>query len=139
MGLMSDDFRPAGLLSVASAHGPADTLRRLEQAITARGMTIFAHVDHAAGARDAQMELRPTDLLIFGSPKAGTPLMQMAQSLGVDLPLRALVYQNDRRETVIAYDDPAWLAQRHGLGEAAQPIIAKMQALLAGLAQEAAA
>jgi uncharacterized protein (DUF302 family) len=139
MGLTADDPKPAGLVTVAGTHGPAETLRRLEQAITARGMMIFAHVDHAAGARDAQMELRPTDLLIFGSPKAGTPLMQMAQSLGIDLPLRALVYQNDHRQTVVAYDDPAWLAQRHGLGEAAKPIIAKMQALLAGLAQEAAA
>jgi uncharacterized protein (DUF302 family) len=128
-----------GLLTVISKVGPQETLRRLESAIIARGMTVFARVDHAAGARDVHMDLRPTDLLIFGSPKAGTPLMQADQTVGIDLPLRALVFQDAEQRTVIALDDPEWIARRHGLSEAAAPITAKMKSLLREVAAEAAA
>lgn len=128
-----------GLITVTSKVGPQETLRRLENAITARGMTIFARVDHAAGARDAHLELRPTDLLIFGAPKAGTPLMQMDQTVGIDLPLKALVFQDAGQCTIIALDDPEWIARRHGLGEAASPVTRKMKSLLAAVAAEAAA
>ena len=128
-----------GLITVTSKVGPQETLRRLENAITARGMTIFARVDHAAGARDAHLELRPTDLLIFGAPKAGTPLMQMEQTVGIDLPLKALVFQDAGQRTIIALDDPEWIARRHGLGEAASPVARKMKSLLAEVAAEAAA
>jgi uncharacterized protein (DUF302 family) len=128
-----------GLITVTSNAGPQETLRRLEKAITGRGMAIFARVDHAEGARDVHLDLRPTDLLIFGSPKAGTPLMQMDQSVGIDLPLKALVFQDAEKRTIIVLDDPAWIARRHGLGEAANPVINKMKSLLAELAAEAAA
>lgn len=128
-----------GLITVTSKVGPQETLHRLENAIAARGMTVFARVDHAAGARAAGLELRPTDLLIFGSPKAGTPLMQMDQTVGIDLPLKVLVYQDAEQRTIIVFDDPEWIARRHGLGESANPVTAKMKFLLADVAAEAAA
>ena len=128
-----------GLITVTSKVGPQETLRRLEKAITARGMTIFARVDHAAGARDAHLDLRPTDLLIFGSPQAGTPLMRMDQTVGIDLPLKALVFQDAEQRTIIVLDDPVWIARRHRLGEAADPLVGKMKSLLADIAAEAAA
>jgi uncharacterized protein (DUF302 family) len=128
-----------GLITVTSKVGPQEALRRLENAITGRGMTIFARIDHAAGARDAHLDLRPTDLLIFGAPKAGTPLMQMDQTVGIDLPLKALVFQDAAQRTIIVLDDPEWIARRHGLGEAAIPLTAKMKSLIAEIAAEAAA
>jgi uncharacterized protein (DUF302 family) len=128
-----------GLITVTSKLGPQETLRRLEHAIVTRGMTVFARVDHAAGARAAGLELRPTDLLIFGSPRAETPLMQMDQTAGIDLPLKALVFQDAEQRTFIVIDDPEWIARRHGLGESANPVTAKMKSLLADLAAEAAA
>jgi uncharacterized protein (DUF302 family) len=128
-----------GLIVVAGKVGQQETLRRLERAIIARGMTVFARVDHAVGARDAHLDLRPTDLLIFGSPKAGTLLMQLDQTAGIDLPLKALVYQDAAQRTIIALDDPEWIARRHGLGEAARPVAAKMKSLLGDIAAEAAA
>ncbi len=128
-----------GLIMVAGKVGQQETLRRLESAIIARGMTVFARIDHAAGARDAHLDLRPTDLLIFGSPKAGTLLMQLDQTAGIDLPLKALVYQDAGQRTIIALDDPEWVATRHGLGEAARPVAAKMKSLLGDIAAEAAA
>jgi uncharacterized protein (DUF302 family) len=130
--------QPEGLIAAKSAHGPGETLKRLEGAIAARGMTVFARIDHSGGAKGAGMDLPPTDVLIFGSPKAGTPLMQMSETIGLDLPLKMLVRQDANGEVSIAYDDPAWLAKRHGLGEAAEPIVAKMQAAMAAIAGEAA-
>jgi uncharacterized protein (DUF302 family) len=128
-----------GLITITSEAGQQETLRRLENAITARGMTVFARVDHAAGARDLHLDLRPTDLLIFGSPRAGTPLMQMDQTVGIDLPLKALVFQDPEHRTIIALDDPEWIARRHGLGAAAGAVTAKMKSLLAEVAAEAGA
>ncbi len=85
-----------GLITVPSAFGPAETMSRLEAEVKARGMTVFAHVDHGAGAAGAGMALRPTDLLIFGAARGGTPLMEMAQTIGIDLPLKALVWLTPR-------------------------------------------
>jgi uncharacterized protein (DUF302 family) len=110
---------------------------RLEAAVTTRGMTIFARIDHAAGARDAGLSLRPTELLIFGNAKAGTPLMQAAQSIGIDLPLKALVWQDASGDTWISYNDPSWLANRHALAGAA--VIGNMATALKAVANEAAA
>lgn len=104
-----------GLITVPSAFGPAETMSRLEAEVKARGMTVFAHVDHGAGAAGAGMALRPTDLLIFGAARGGTPLMEMAQTIGIDLPLKALVWLDAAGATWLSYNDPDWLAERHRL------------------------
>jgi len=104
-----------GLITMPSAFGPAETMSWLEAEVKAKGMTIFARVDHAAGAAAAGMPLRPTDLLVFGAARGGTPLMEMAQTIGIDLPLKALVWQDAAGATWLSYNDPDWLAERHGL------------------------
>jgi len=104
----------SGLITIRSHYQPKETMQRLEAAVKARGMTVFAHVDHAAGAAEVGLTLRPTDLLIFGSPRGGTPLMQLAQTMGIDLPLKALVWQDEHGTTWLSYNDPAWLVERHG-------------------------
>ena len=96
-----------GLITVSSRFGPEETMKRLEAEVRAKGMTIFARVDHAAGAAEAGLPLRPTDLLIFGAAKGGTPLMQAAQTIGIDLPLKALVWQDEAWRTFLSYNDPA--------------------------------
>ena len=104
-----------GLTTIQSSYGPKETLNRLEAEIKAKGMTIFARIDHAEGAMEVGLSLRPTDLLIFGNAKGGTPLMQSIQTSGIDLPLKALVWQDASGDTWISYNDPSWLAKRHGL------------------------
>jgi uncharacterized protein (DUF302 family) len=127
-----------GLVTQPSKDGPAETLRRLEAAIVSRGMTVFAHIDHAAGAKGAGLDLRPTDVVIFGSAAAGTPLMAASQAIGIDLPLKMLVWRDAAGQTFVAYNDPAWLIRRHGLGAPAEAVAAKMQAALSAIAGEAA-
>ena len=126
-----------GVMAVQSGFGPKQTADRLAAAIEARGMTVFARVDHAAGAAAVGMNLRPTELLIFGSAQAGTPLMQADQAIGIDLPLKALVYQDAAGKVWVAYTDPRWLARRHGLRAAASGNVEAMAAALGALAAEA--
>ena len=104
-----------GLTTIPSNHGPKETMDRLEAEIKARGMVMFARIDHAAGAAQAGLSLRPTEVLIFGNAKAGTPLMQAEQTIGIDLPLKALVWQDANGKVWLSYNEPNWLAQRHGL------------------------
>ena len=94
------------------------TIDRLENAAKAKGLTIFARVDHAAGATSVGLPLRPTELLIFGNARGGTPLMQLAQTIGIDLPLKALAWEDAAGKTWLSYNDPAWLAARHGVAGA---------------------
>jgi uncharacterized protein (DUF302 family) len=110
----------------------------LEAGLAARGMTVFARIDHAEGARRAGLALRPTEVMIFGSAVAGTPLMAMSQTIGIDLPLKMLVWQGADGRTFVSYNDPLWLVRRHGLGEAAEAIAGKMGTALAAIAREAA-
>ena len=105
-----------GLTTIPSSYGPKDTMDRLETAVEAKGMTVFARIDHAAGASAVGLSLLPTEVLIFGNAKAGTPLMQSVQTIGLDLPLKALVWQDASGDTWLTYNDPDWLAKRHGLG-----------------------
>ena len=128
-----------GLVTLVSRNDPAQTLRRLEASIASHGMTIFARVDHAAGASEAGMELRPTTVVIFGAAKAGTPLMVMSQSLGLELPLKALVWQDESGRTFVSYNDPAWFLRRFSLPEAANRIADKMRAALTAVATDATA
>ena len=104
-----------GLTTIPSSYGPKDTMDRLEAEVKAKGMMVFARIDHAAGAAAVGLSLQPTEVLIFGNAKGGTPLMQSAQTIGIDLPLKALVWQDDSGKTWLSYNDPAWLAKRHGL------------------------
>jgi uncharacterized protein (DUF302 family) len=127
------------LTTIASAFGPKATMDRLEAAVRARGMTVFARVDHAAGAAAAGLSLRPTELLIFGSAKGGTPLMQASQVAGIDLPLKALAWEDARGATWISYNDPAWVARRHALGPSLDAAVAALTAALSALVREAAA
>jgi len=131
---MPDD----GLLTLSSAHSIDETISRFEAALKAHDVTLFAKIDHAAGAADANMPLRPTFLLIFGSPRAGTPLMQANQEIGIDLPLKALVWQDADGKVWLTYNDPAWLAARHQLGSAVDPVVAALGDALAALAEAAA-
>jgi uncharacterized protein (DUF302 family) len=126
-----------GLVTLRSSHGPKDTMARLEAAVKAKGLTIFAHVDHAAGAEAVGLELRPTDLLIFGNAKGGTPLMQATQTIGIDLPLKALVWQDASGATWLSYNDPRWLAKRHAVGGEAEAAIGAVTGMLDALAKTA--
>ena len=128
-----------GLTTIPSSDGPKDTLDRFEAEIKARGMTVFARVDHAAGAAEVGLPLRPTELLIFGNAKGGTPLMQSNQTIGIDLPLKALVWQDASGETWLSYNDPRWLANRHGLGAEHDPTVNAMAAALSAIAAKATA
>ncbi len=128
----------AGLITIASSHSVRDTIDRLEATVLAKGAVVFARVDHAAGAQAAGMTLRPTELLIFGSAKAGTPLMQATQTVGIDLPLKALAWEDESGGVWLSANDPAWLAERHGLDPAAIPAVAALAAGLKSFIQAAA-
>jgi uncharacterized protein (DUF302 family) len=110
------DFAMAadGLTTVASSFAPKETMDRLEAEIAAKGLTLFARIDHSAGAAEVGLTLRPTVLFIFGNAKGGTPLMQAAQTAGIDLPLKVLVWQDEKGVTQVSFNDPAWIAKRHG-------------------------
>ena len=127
-----------GLITLRSSHGPKDTMNRLEAEVKAKGMTVFARIDHAAGAAEVGLPLRPTELLIFGNAKGGTPLMQTEQAIGIDLPLKALVWQDAAGVTWLSYNDPTWLAKRHGLSAATKAAVRGMAGALDGLARAAA-
>jgi uncharacterized protein (DUF302 family) len=125
-----------GMISQKSHYEPKKTMERLESAVSKRGLTIFARVDHAAGAAQVQQSLRPTDLLIFGNAKGGTPVMQAAQTAGIDLPLKALVWQDGDGTTWLSYNDPAWIAGRHDASSGAKVAVDGMSKLLQGIAAE---
>jgi len=124
-----------GLITLPSSHGPKETMTRFEAEVKAKGLTVFARVDHAAGAAAVGLSLRPTELLIFGNAKGGTPLMQSMQTVGIDLPLKALVWQDEAGRTWLSYNDAKWLAQRHGLGHEADPAVSAMAAALDAMAR----
>lgn len=112
-------------------------MNRFEAEVRARGLTVFAHIDHAAGATAVGLSLRPTELLIFGHAKAGTPLMQSAQTLGIDFPLKALVWQDESGMARLSYNDPGFVARRHGLNGAHSAEIGAMAATLSAIARKA--
>jgi uncharacterized protein (DUF302 family) len=126
-----------GLVAVRSPHSPKDTMDRLEALLKQKGLTIFARIDHAVGAARVGRTLRPTEVLIFGNPQGGTPFMQCAQTVGIDLPLKALVWQDPSGQVWLGYNDPSFLAQRHGASPC--PVTENLRKALAGFAQEAVA
>jgi uncharacterized protein (DUF302 family) len=130
---MSDN----GLVSVPSRVPANETLNRLLVALATRKLTVFARVDHAAGAASVGLPLRPTEVVIFGNAKGGTVLMQDRQSAGIDLPLKVLVSEDADGKAWLTYNDPAWIAKRHGLGAASAAAVKAMAELLGAIAQEA--
>ena len=125
------------LQAVASAFSAKETMDRLEAAARARGLSVFARIDHAAGASAVGLALRPTELLVFGDARVGTKLMQAAQTIGIELPLRALVWEDDAGRVWLAYADPSDAAARHGIGAETHETTTKMLAGLAALAAQA--
>jgi uncharacterized protein (DUF302 family) len=128
-----------GLVTLASAYPVKETIDRLEAAAQAKGLTIFARIDHAGGANAVGLSLRPTELLIFGNAKGGTPLMQAAQTIGIDLPLKALAWEDATGKVWLSTNDPAWLADRHGIAPQTTPVTQNLGAALAALSQHAIA
>lgn len=126
-----------GMIEVPSAHTPRETGDRLEALARERGMKVFVRIDHAAGARSVGQTLRPTELIIFGNPKGGTPLMLCSQTYGIDLPLRVLAWEDAKGASWLGYKDMAALGHAHpdaGCDEALKRLIG----VLDGLVREAA-
>jgi len=128
-----------GLITFTSPHLPQETLARLKAGIVARPLSIFAEIDHSAGAQAVGLALRPLVLLIFGAAKGGTPFMQAAATAGIDLPLKLLVWQDMTGATQVSYNDPGWVARRHGLGDQVAGPLDAMSALLRALVMTAVA
>jgi uncharacterized protein (DUF302 family) len=106
-----------GILQTASPYSVEETVQRLESVLAQRGVQVFALVDHSGEAEKAGLKMRPTKLLIFGNPKGGTPLMVAAPSLALDLPLKALVAEDESGKVWVSYNSPEYLQQRHGVPE----------------------
>jgi uncharacterized protein (DUF302 family) len=126
-----------GLSSIQSSFGSKETMERLATEIQARGMTVFARIDHAAGAAEVGLTLRPTELIIFGNARGGTPLMQASQTTGIDLPLKVLVWEDTAGKTWLSYNEPSWIARRYGVANA-DAIVSKMADLLRAIPTTAA-
>jgi uncharacterized protein (DUF302 family) len=125
-----------GLVSVPSLHNAAETVERLEAALKQRGIHLFARIPHAVGAQQAGLSLRPNTVLLFGNPQVGTPLMQSRQTIGIDLPLKALVWEDEAGQAWFSYNDPFYLAERHQVRDRAEAV-ATMTAALQALARAA--
>jgi uncharacterized protein (DUF302 family) len=125
-----------GMTDVPSAHPAKMTMDRLEDGVKQRGLVVFARIDHAAGASKIGKTLRPTELLIFGNPQGGTPFMECAQSVGIDLPLKALVWEDAMGKVWISYNEPAFLAQRHDVPGC--PAVESLKKALVGITDAAA-
>jgi uncharacterized protein (DUF302 family) len=126
-----------GLIQVKSPYPVKATADKFEALAKQRGLTVFARIDHAAGAAKVGKTLRPTEVLIFGNPQGGTPFMECAQSVGIDLPLKALVWEDSSSQIWLGYNDPMYLAQRHGVAQC--PVAVNLRKALAGLATAAVA
>jgi uncharacterized protein (DUF302 family) len=127
--------RARGIIEVASRHSVDETVERLRGILAAKGVTLFALVDHGGEAAKVGMAMRPTKLLIFGSPKAGTPVMLAAPSIAIDLPLKILVWEDAGGKTWISYNTPDYLRARHDVPEELTPVLAVVEALAAKAAE----
>src|SRR5215472_54038 len=130
---MADD----GLITVASAFSVRETIDRVVAFAGAHGLTVFARVDHAEGAAQVGMRLRPTELVIFGNPKGGTPLMQDRQTAGIDLPVKALVWEDEEGKVWLTYNEAKWIAARHQLGAASAGAVGAIEGGLVALTRAA--
>lgn len=133
------DKNPAkGLISVQSDYGVKETMNRLVATVESKGITVFLRMDHAANAMKQGLQLRPTELIFFGNPKAGTLLMQDTQISGLDLPLKVLVWEDEKGKVWMNYNDVNWIAERHGLTDKTKGIKKTMEAGLSALVNAAA-
>ena len=126
----------SGLISIKSAYDVKTTADRLERNLKEQGMTVFIRIDHAQGARKTGQELRPTELIIFGNPKVGTPLIQCGQSVAIDLPQKALVFEDEAGHVWLTYNDPKYLADRHGITQCSD-VVKKIENALSNFAKAA--
>jgi uncharacterized protein (DUF302 family) len=120
----------SGMVDVPSGYSVPETLARLQSILKEKSITVFALIDHSGEAEKAGLAMRPTQLLIFGSPKAGTPLMVAAPRLAIDLPLKALAWQDEQGKVWLSYNSPEYLQQRHGFPEGLMKNIAGIAALV---------
>lgn len=129
-------FADNGMISIKSSHDVKVTADRLEKKLIAKGMTVFIRINHAEAAQKVGKELRPTELIIFGNPKVGTPLMQCGQSVAIDLPQKALIWKDEAGQVWLSYNDPKYLAKRHGIKDCAD-VIKKIETALGNFANAA--
>ena len=134
--LTTSTYADSGLISEKSAHDVKTTADRLEGLLKQKGMKVFIRINHAQGAQKIGKELRPTELIIFGNPKVGTPLMQCAQSVAIDLPQKALIWQDAQGQVWLSYNDPNYLVERHGI-EGCGEVIKKVKGALGKFAKAA--
>jgi uncharacterized protein (DUF302 family) len=125
-----------GMIAVASRLAPAEALDRLSAIVAEKGLTVFARIDHEAGAKAVGLDLRPTALLIFGNAKSGTPVMQAVQTAGIDLPLKVLAWRDADGKNWLGYNDPLWIGARHDAD--AKAALEKMARALAAMVAQAA-
>ncbi|MFK7861987.1 MAG: DUF302 domain-containing protein [Granulosicoccus sp.] len=129
-------FAQDGVLSVESPHDVATTIDKLSAALESKGMTVFGRVNHAQNAEKVELGLRPTEVLIFGNPKIGTPLMNCAQSVALDLPQKMLAWQDEAGKTFLGWNDPMYLKSRHGI-QGCDEVLEKVSGALANFAKAA--
>ncbi|MFK5971340.1 MAG: DUF302 domain-containing protein [Candidatus Marithrix sp.] len=127
-----------GMISIQSTNGSvAEVANRLESILSKKGLKIFNRISHSDGAKTVDLKLAPTELLIFGNPKVGTPLMQCNQTTGIDLPQKMLIWQDDKDQVWLTYNDPQYIAERHGISDNCAKVITKIGKVLNKLANAA--
>ena len=136
---MGADLQATGLVTIRSQVSVSETIERIVTGATRRGLIVFARIDHADGAAKAGMPLRPTELVIFGHPRGGTPLMIDRQTAGIDLPVKALAWEDAEGKVWLTCNDARWLMERHGLGPQSVDAVDAIAAGLSWLAAEATA
>ena len=134
--LASHAYAGNGIISVKSSHEVKATADRLENALKQKGMTVFIRINHAEGAQKVGKKLRPTELVVFGNPKVGTPLMQCRQSTAIDLPQKALIWEDVEGQVWLSYNDPNYLVERHGITGCAE-VLKKIEKALSNFAKAA--
>lgn len=134
--VVAEQAKVDGFISVESAHSVKDTADKLETVLNSKGMTVFTRINHKNGAEKAGFQLRETEVILFGNPKVGTPLMQCAQSVAIDLPQKALIWKDKAGKVWLSYNEPAYLAARHNI-EGCETTLNKVSGALANFAKAA--
>ncbi|MFO7578107.1 MAG: DUF302 domain-containing protein [Pelovirga sp.] len=137
LGVSSLACAADGLIVLESSYSAGETMNRFEEIVKQRQLKVFARIDHAAGATSIGKSLRPTEVIVFGNPQGGTPFMECAQTVGIDLPLKALVWEDESARVWVGYNDPAYLARRHGAADCA--VVENLGNALKGIAEAAVA